>query len=477
MSFNWIQIRRLTTETVQNAAKNYPKQHLIKIPQQNQLPKGWIVGGTSSGVKKANAKDLALVISPKNAAIASGMFTTNSFAAAPVQVSKQLVGKSTISNSNSSSGIDPIEAGPLSPMEAGESKVFGLVVNSGCANACTGPEGLRNSWKISNSVAKTYGANVKTGTVTSNTFTMSTGVIGQQLKMDKVLAGIDKLTKPENELVGESPANWFSVAESIMTTDTFPKLRAKEITDDKGNVLYRMAGFSKGAGMIHPNMATMLSSVFTDAKVSKECLNHASTYAANRSFNSISVDGDMSTNDTFAVFANGASNTSPIIDNINSKEFEHFQGNLKEFAVELAKLIVRDGEGATKFITIRVNGARTYEEGKTVAESIGNSPLVKTAIYGKDANWGRIICAIGYSGVPITPELVNLHFGTLNGNYKLHLFKNGAPFEINEEIASKILDQEDILLQVDLSMGDQSVEMYTCDFSHDYVSINADYRT
>lgn len=449
----------------------YPKQHLLETPPAGHLPKGWVAGGVSSGVKKrAGAKDLAVVLSPQNAAVAAAVFTRNAFAAAPVQVSRELVGKTTRSKTAEVQG-------PLSPTEAEKCTVLGLVANSGCANACTGAAGLENAWEMANYVSRSYITNHGKGTVASNTFVVSTGVIGQQLKMDKIKAGIDALNDPKTGAIGSDVDHWLSVSEAVMTTDTFPKFRAREVKDKSGKTLYRFAGFSKGAGMIHPNMATMLSSVFTDAKIEHGPLNEATTFAADRSFNCISIDGDTSTNDTFAVFANGASKESPKIVAVDTPEYVQFRDHLKEFATDLAKLIVRDGEGATKFVTIKVNGARTYNEAKTVANTIATSPLVKTAIYGKDANWGRIVCAIGYSDVPVVPELVNLWFGTLSGEHKLHLFKNGEPHEINEEVASKILDQQDILLTVDLQMGTFSAEMYTCDFSHDYVSINADYRT
>jgi glutamate N-acetyltransferase/amino-acid N-acetyltransferase len=326
---------------------------------------------------------------------------------------------------------------------------------------------------------------------------MSTGVIGQPLKMDKIQNGISLLTGP-NGMSGDHEG-WLKAAVGIMTTDTFPKLRSKEFKTSNG-ATYRMAGWCKGAGMIHPNMATMLSAVYTDAPVSSVCLDKALKHSVERSFNAISVDGDTSTNDTLVVLANGAAEGVKPISDVNSQEYKDFEANLTSFASELAQLIVRDGEGATKFVDIRVEvkylivlfhdhlpcnltsyvclmpvqGARSFEEAKEIASTISKSPLVKTAIYGKDANWGRIVCAVGYSGIPIEPSKVNLHFETGDGSIKLHLFKNGAPFDVNEDVAAKILAGEDIVIRVNLGLGKESAQMFTCDFSHEYISINAD---
>ncbi|KAJ3272787.1 hypothetical protein HK104_004400 [Borealophlyctis nickersoniae] len=428
-----------------SAAAPWPKQHLI--PTSGTYPQGFKAGALATGVKKSGVKDLALVVSPTNPCVAAAVFTKNSFCAAPVQVSREIV--------RGSAGKD------------GRGSVRAVVVNSGCANACTGEAGLKDAWTMSKAVDAALGA----GSSNASTVVMSTGVIGQPLQMDKISAGIEKLI-PE---VAESHQAWMAVAEGIMTTDTFPKLRSREFRGKTGS--YRMAGWSKGAGMIHPNMATMLSAVFTDAAVSKECLDAALKYAADRSFNAISIDGDTSTNDTFAVLANGAAG-GPVIDDLKSPEFTEFRDNLTAFSTELAKLIVRDGEGATKFVDIEVQGARTFEDAKQIASTIATSPLVKTAIYGRDANWGRIICAVGYSGINVNPDRVNLHMAPGDGSMPpLHLFKNGAPFDVNEDKAAKILDKEDIVISVDLGLGDASAKMYTCDFSHEYISINADYRS
>ncbi|KAJ3050379.1 hypothetical protein HK097_008670 [Rhizophlyctis rosea] len=445
-SFRQAASRNFTTMTrrAYSTPTHYPKQHLI--PTSGIYPKGFKAGSLATNVKKTGAKDLTLIISKDHPCTAAAVFTTNQFCAAPVQVSREIVGKSA--------GADNHGA------------VRAVVVNSGCANACTGEEGLTNAWKMSKQVDDLLGGGSKPSTVV-----MSTGVIGQPLDMKKISDGINKLVGR----VSEDHEGWLAAAEGIMTTDTFPKLQSKEFSGPNGT--YRMAGWCKGAGMIHPNMATMLSSVFTDVAISKECLDAALKYAADRSFNAISIDGDTSTNDTFAVLANGAAG-GPVIDDLHSAAFTEFRDNLTTFSAELAKLIVRDGEGATKFVDIQVEGARSFEEAKHIASTVATSPLVKTAIYGKDANWGRIVCAVGYAGVPIVPERVNLHFGPGDGTLDaLHLFKDGAPFDVNEEKAAAILEKEDLVIRIDLGLGSAKAQMYTCDFSHEYVSINADYRS
>ncbi|KAI8831783.1 arginine biosynthesis protein ArgJ [Chytriomyces cf. hyalinus JEL632] len=331
-----------------------------------------------------------------------------------------------------------------------------VLVNAGCANACTGAQGIADT---RTAIAKAAaGLGLKS---TGSTLMLSTGVIGVPLKMDRIKKGIDSLSASS----AASHEDWLAAATAIMTTDTFPKLRSKEFS--MHGKAYRIAGWSKGAGMIHPNMATMLAGIFTDAAVSKPL---------ERSFNAISVDGDTSTNDTLVVLANGAAGTK-LIDNVNSNEFAQFQDNLTEFAAELAGLVVRDGEGATKFLDIQIENARTFEEGKAVATAIAKSPLVKTAMFGQDANWGRIVCAVGYSGVDIEPTKVNLWMESKNEI--VHLFKDGAPYQVfdqaDKDKAKRILTGEDIVIRVDLGLGKVKAQMFTCDLSFDYVKINIDY--
>ncbi|KAJ3259286.1 hypothetical protein HK103_002484 [Boothiomyces macroporosus] len=414
------------------ASRAFPTAKQIYIPKEGTCPLGFIAGGAHSGVKK-EFNDVAVVLSPKHECTAAAVFTKNKFCAAPVQVSKRIL------------------------KESKGNGYYGVIVNSGCANACTGDAGLADAQVMAKHLTN------------KPVVVMSTGVIGQRLQLDKIKKGLDAAVAN----AGSDLAHWQSAAEGIMTTDTFPKLISREFKTKTGS--YRMTGWSKGAGMIHPNMATMLSATFTDAKISSDLLSSTVKFAADRSFNAISIDGDTSTNDTYVVLANGASNTEI---KANTLEYEEFKKNLTEFSIDLAKLIVRDGEGATKFIHIKVKGAKSFEEAKQVASTIATSPLVKTAIYGKDANWGRIVCAVGYSGVDITPEKVNLHFSSLTKpELSLHLFKNGSPFEINEDVAAKILDTPDILIEIGLGLGEEEASMFTCDFSHEYVSINADYRS
>ncbi|KAJ3156880.1 hypothetical protein HDU86_003415 [Geranomyces michiganensis] len=451
---------RSAVRAMSSSAISYPRPHLI--PKTGSYPAGWVAGGLASGVKKPGLKDLTLMASPGHSIVASAVFTQNSFAAAPVQVSKAIINETT--------------------------GVRALVVNSGCANACTGDQGLKDAWRMSRETDTALGGDAGSK---PQTLVMSTGVIGQHLDMDKIVPGIAELAKN----VGPTHENWLSAAEGIMTTDTFPKLRSTVFEGD-----YSMAGWSKGAGMsmgfpilhllcldqdtyfapfrlVHPNMATMLSAVFTDASISKRCLDAATRYAADRSFNAISIDGDTSTNDTFAVLANAASKGAAVIDDLESDTYRLFRDRLTQFAAELAKLIVRDGEGATKFVEIHVKGAKSFADARQVSSTIATSPLVKTALYGQDANWGRVVCALGYSGVPVKPENVNLYLSTPAIDEALHLFKNGAPFDTDEEKAAQILEHEDLKLEIGLGEGKEEAKMYTTDLTHGYITINADYRS
>ncbi|CAJ0749222.1 9467_t:CDS:2, partial [Entrophospora sp. SA101] len=274
----------------------------------------------------------------------------------------------------------------------------------------------------------------------SSTLVMSTGVIGQNLPIDKITKGIHQVYQQA-------------------TTETHD-----------------------GAGMIHPNMATLLATILTDLPITASALNNALKYAVDRSFNSISIDGDMSTNDTFAVLANGAAvanvnDKNLIVNDVQSIDFLKFRDDLTKFGTELAQLIIRDGEGATKFVTIHVKGANSYDEAKKVCSTIATSALVKTALYGQDANWGRILCAVGYSGIQsIIPNKVSVSFIPTDGTTPLKLLTFGEPENVDEARASEILKMEELEINVDLGIGNDEAKMWTCDFSHEYVSINADYR-
>jgi glutamate N-acetyltransferase/amino-acid N-acetyltransferase len=280
--------------------------------------------------------------------------------------------------------------------------------------------------------------------------------------------------------LGSSHDHWLRTAKAICTTDTFPKLLSRTFTlSTAPGKTYSITGMTKGAGMIHPNMATLLGIICTDAPIEPKALSPLLSSAVEKSFNSISIDGDTSTNDTVAMLANGAAGGAAI-ESPESAGYKELESTLTSFAEDLAKLVVRDGEGATKFVTIRVVNARSYGDAKRVASSIARSPLVKTALYGKDANWGRILCATGYAeGVDgVVPEETSVSFIPTDGSPELKLLVKGEPEKVNEERAAEILQDEDleILVKLSESPGEEAV-YWTCDFSHEYVTINGDYRT
>lgn len=287
---------------------------------------------------------------------------------------------------------------------------------------------------------------------------------------------------------GDTHKDWLNCATAICTTDTFPKLMSKsfELPSSPG-IEYRIAGMTKGAGMLAPNMATLLTILATDAPIAPSIMTNVLRHAVDRSFNSITVDGDTSTNDTVALLANGAAGGNEVSSE-QSPDYQAFQTVLTDFATDLAKYIVRDGEGATKFVTIRVVDSASEESARQVARSIALSPLVKTALYGRDANWGRILCAAGYAliskpGQPvndvpeIVPEKTSVSFIPTDGSKELKLLVNGEPEVVDEKRASQILEMEDLEILVTLGTGNASTVHWTCDFSHDYVTINGDYRT
>ncbi|MCD6520246.1 MAG: bifunctional glutamate N-acetyltransferase/amino-acid acetyltransferase ArgJ [Anaerolineae bacterium] len=393
---------------------------------------GFKAAGVACGLKPAGALDLAL-ISTAQPCVAAAVFTTNAFKAAPVLYDQALL------------------AHP-------EARISSVIINSGCANACTGEEGLQDTRATAQAVAQALGIKADQVAV------MSTGVIGMRLPMAKIFTGIEKAS----QTLSSSTEAGHAAARAIMTTDTHPKEFAVRV--QAGSWQCTIAGMAKGAGMIHPNMATMLCVLATDAALTPQVANQALREAVEESFHRITVDGDTSTNDTVLLMANGLSE-SKAITSLKSPEYGYFLQGLKRVATELAKAIVRDGEGATHFVEITVQGARTPAEAKQVGMSVARSPLVKTAIYGEDANWGRIICAVGYSGVPIEPEKVRLWLGDLE------LVRGGKPYHIDEERASQLLSQRDISIIIDLGMGQASTTVWTCDLSHEYVNINAHYRT
>lgn len=297
-----------------------------------------------------------------------------------------------------------------------------------------------------------------------------------RLPIDKITQNIPLAYKK----LGSSHNHWMSAAQAICTTDTFPKLLSQTFTlPSSPEVIYSIAGMTKGAGMIHPNMATLLGIICTDVAIPPQLLKPLLSASVDKSFNSISIDGDTSTNDTLAILANGAAGGPPISEK-SSEDFLKLQNIITDFAADLAKLVIRDGEGATKFVTIRVTNAASYADAKKVASTIARSPLVKSALYGKDANWGRILCATGYAdGVKsIVPSETSVSFVPCDGSPELKLLVNGEPDAVDENRAAEILKEEDLEILVELSneKGEEAV-YWTCDFSHEYITINADYRT
>jgi glutamate N-acetyltransferase/amino-acid N-acetyltransferase len=401
---------------------------------------GFDAAGVVAGIKKNGALDLALIAS-RTPCRAAATFTQSSFAAAPVLYDQRV-------------------------LAANPNGIHAVLINSGCANACTGTPGDANARRSAEEVEERLGAG------DHSVFVMSTGVIGVQLPMDKLLAGIPLVVEQLR------PDGWPDAARAIMTTDTRPKLFARQV--EIGGRVVHFTGISKGAGMIHPNMATMLSTIVTDAAVSQPLLQQALTYAVNRSYNRISIDGDTSTNDTVLLLANGEAGNAEISD-ANSRDFARFQDTLTAIGIDLAQAIVRDGEGATKFVTIQVNGARSDAEAHAIANTIATSPLVKTAFFGGDANWGRFVAAAGRSGSYIEQDRCAIY---INGGAtaaertgELQLVENGTPLPYSEERATEIFRLPEIDVQMELGLGNGTATVWTSDLSYEYVKINGDYRT
>ncbi|OQE19561.1 hypothetical protein PENSTE_c015G00633 [Penicillium steckii] len=427
------------------------------IPTSGSYPQGFLVSGTHVGVKASNTRfpDLALIAS-ETPCSAAAVFTTNKFQAAPVQVSRETL------RSRKGEGIRAV------------------VINSGCANAVTGKGGLEDAVQMGRTVDQCNGVE------NDSSLVMSTGVIGQRLPISKIL---DRIPTAHSNLASSHEA-WLTTARAICTTDTFPKLLSREYTlPSSPGRTYRLAGMTKGAGMIHPNMATLLGVLCTDAAVEPAALQSLLKHAVSRSFNSISIDGDTSTNDTIAVLANGAAGGNTVPASEASEDYQALQTVLTDFAQELSQLVVRDGEGATKFVTVRVRNSPDYESARLIASTIARSPLVKTALYGRDANWGRILCAVGYTqGVrdgTVVPEKTSVSFRPVDGSPILKLLVNGEPETVDEERASAILQNEDLEIEINLGGGEkgeagcggEDAVYWFCDFSHEYVTINGDYRT
>ncbi|RMZ83549.1 hypothetical protein DV738_g1147, partial [Chaetothyriales sp. CBS 135597] len=442
------------------------------VPSSGTYPLGFSVSGVHVGVKassNSSKPDLAFITSDRPAH-AAAVFTTNKFQAAPVQVSR-----SVLEN------------------RKGEG-VRSIIINSGCANAVTGEKGLQDAEAMARTATVCFDNSPLAKSATPQSLVMSTGVIGQRLPIDKILNGIPRAYAE----LGSSHDSWLRAAKAIMTTDTFPKLASTTFTlPSNPGVEYRLAGMSKGAGMIHPNMATLLGVITTDAPITAPALHSLLATANAGSFNAISVDGDTSTNDTVAILANGAASpkNTQYITSTDSPDYEAMSELLTSFAQRLAQLVVRDGEGATKFVEIRVRNAPSTDAAQRIAASIARSPLVKTALYGRDANWGRILCAIGYTPglddnatttttapAVVVPASTSVSFIPADNSATRHegilnLLVNGEPQPVDEARAARLLEDEDLIVDVDLGTGTERGQYWTCDFSHEYVTINGDYRT
>lgn len=405
----------------------------LPLPQAENLKPvaGVELGWAEAGIRKANRKDVLVVRLAEGSAVA-GVFTRNRFCAAPVQVCRE-------------------------HLAAGRG-IRALVINTGNANAGTGEPGLANARATCDAVAGALGIGA------DQVLPFSTGVILEPLPMDRLLAGVPKA------IANAHGDNWLAAAESIMTTDTQPKAASRTVTIGGKTVV--LTGISKGAGMIRPNMATMLGFIATDASVAQPVLQALVSHAADHSFNSITIDGDTSTNDSFVLIATGRAGAPPI-ERADGAEFAALRDAVTSLAQELAQMIVRDGEGATKLMTIQVEGGRDVAECRQIAYAVAHSPLVKTAFYASDPNLGRILAAVGYAGVD------DLDVGGVNlWLDDVWVAKDGGRNpDYREEDGQRVMKQAEITVRIALGRGNATATVWTCDLSHDYVSINADYRS
>lgn len=399
-----------------------------KIDGWVTAPQGFLAAGVKAGIKASGNHDVAVIYSTVPASTGA-VFTQNKMCAAPVLLSREV---------------------------AQESVAQAIIVNSGCANACTGEQGLLDAREMQAFAADLLGIEPQ------NVYVCSTGVIGHFLPMDKIKNGLADAVDVMDENEGES------CAMAIQTTDTFIKRAAYEF--EVGGKTSRIAGIAKGAGMIHPNMATMLTFLTTDAAIAPDVLKRAVKAAADKSFNMVVVDGDTSTNDSMIVLANGLAENE-IIFSEEHPDYQAFFEALVTCAQDLAKLIARDGEGATKFLEVNVVGAATWEDAKAAAMAIAKSPLVKTAFFGEDPNWGRIVCAAGYSGAAMNADKVNLSIGGVR------LVENGMNCNIPLTSLTDIMSEHDITMTIDMAAGNECATVWTCDFSYEYVKINGEYHT
>jgi len=391
-------------------------------------PQGFMAGVAQAGIKKADRYDIAIIYTP-DLCSAAGVFTSNKVKAAPVVLSKE-------------------------HLQSGRGQA--VVVNSGCANACTGNKGYEDAQAMARLAAEALGCE------TENVFVASTGVIGTYLPMDKVSSGIIEAAR------NMSAENGRLAARAIMTTDTVPKEIA--VQTEINGILATIGAMAKGSGMIHPNMATMLGFITTDVAIEPELLQKTLKEVTEGTFNMVTVDGDTSTNDSLFILANGRAGNK-LLSAATDPGYKEFVEALTYVCTDLAKKIAKDGEGATKFLTVRVEGAKSLEDARKAARTIAASSLVKAAVYGKDANWGRLICALGYSGIDFDPMKVDMYLGPIQ------MMEKGSSLVFSEEEAKKYFEEDDITAVIRLNEGIYEAEAWGCDLTHEYVSINADYRS
>lgn len=390
-------------------------------------PKGFQAAGVKAGIKKSGNLDVAVIYTEKKAAVA-GTFTKNAVAAAPVHVSKAVVATHT---------------------------AHAIVANAGCANACTGAQGETDAAAMQKIAADALGC------TSADVIVGSTGIIGQLLPMDKVEQGIHAAVK------ALSADGSVDAGNAIITTDTYSKAGATSVMI--GGKEVRFGIIAKGSGMIRPDMATVLCFITTDADIDGVLLQEALSEVIEHSLNMISIDGDMSTNDMAIVLANGAAEN-PKITKKNA-DYEAFKETLLALCQGISEKIAADGEGATKFITVHVKGAKSFADAKTVGMSVANSPLVKTAFFGEDPNWGRVICAVGYAGVPMNPNHTTVTFGGIP------VYANGTGVSYDADALRTVMTAHDIVVEIDLKDGTEEAKVWTCDFSYEYVKINGEYHT
>ena len=386
-------------------------------------PEGFHAGATCAGVKKKDSLDLG-ILSSEAPCVAAGVFTTNRIKAAPVVLCQQR-------------------------LQGG--RVTAIVANSDCANACTGEQGLADAEEMARLAAEVIGVSPE------DVLVASTGVIGQQLPMERLRAGMSQIVLSRD--------GGHELARAIMTTDTVPKEAAVKI--DEGGVI--IGGVAKGAGMIHPDLATLLCFLTTDANVDVGFLKSALRKAADVSFNMISIDGDSSPNDTMLIMANGLAGNEPISQ--NRGQADAFQQALNQLCIYLAKSIARDGEGATKLVEVTVNGAPGVAEARLVARTVVSSPLVKSAIHGSDPNWGRVMAALGRSGVEVVESKIDLYLGDIC------VARAGCPSPYDEEEVVRVLDGNEVSIVLNLNLGSATATVWGCDLSEEYVTINSQYTT